>query len=154
MRQERVIVQVTDDLTGEILPEGTGTTIVFGWEGRWLQIDLANPVAQTLTELLQPYVAAAREYREGEADPASPSSRSRAPRNYADEQRRRERNKKIREWALRSGFSAITNSGKIPAEVLEAWERAVAANGGVDPEPPIPERPSWEIAPRVTEPSE
>lgn len=136
MRKTRVIEEVTDDLTGEVLMEGEGETIVFGWKGQWLEIDLTRSIALTFRELVEPYAQAARPHEPGQQIdvPAAPSERSRSGRNHAQEQQARKRNQQIRAWAAWNGFT-LSERGRIGEDVIAAFERAVEENSGEIPQP-------------------
>lgn len=132
MRKTRVVEDVIDDLTGEHLMEGDGVTVVFGWDGEWLEIDLASQIARTFRELVQPYANAARLYTPN-PDVEPPILRQTERRNHHEEASRARRNKAIREWAPFNGFD-LPARGRIPDDVRLAWEQAVEANGGEWPE--------------------
>ena len=95
-------VRLVDDLTGDAADE----TIEFGLDGRNYEIDLSDGNAKKLRDVLADYVAAAR--RAGGA----------ARRPSVD----REQNQAIREWARNRGMK-VSDRGRIPAEVLEAYHQ-------------------------------
>ncbi|MEQ3551984.1 Lsr2 family protein [Pseudonocardia nematodicida] len=106
-------VRLVDDLTGDAADE----TIEFGLDGRNYEIDLTNDNAKKLRDVLTDYVAAARRAA-GPARRRGASSNSAARRPSVD----REQNQAIREWARKRGMK-VSDRGRIPAEVLEAYHQ-------------------------------
>ncbi|MBC3194816.1 Lsr2 family protein [Pseudonocardia sp. C8] len=106
-------VRLVDDLTGDAADE----TIEFGLDGRNYEIDLTNENAKKLRDVLADYVAAARRAT-GPARRRGGSSASAARRPSVD----REQNQAIREWARKRGMK-VSDRGRIPAEVLEAYHQ-------------------------------
>jgi Lsr2 len=106
-------VRLIDDLDGEAADE----TIEFGIDGKNYEIDLSNANASKLRDALASYVAAARR---------SGGRRSRSGGAGAGPARRpsidREQNQAIREWARKRGMK-VSDRGRIPAEVLEAYHK-------------------------------
>ena len=105
-------VRLVDDLSGDAADE----TIEFGLDGRNYEIDLSDDNAKKLRDVLADYVAAARRA----AAPARRrgASNSAARRPSVD----REQNQAIREWARKRGMK-VSDRGRIPAEVLEAYHQ-------------------------------
>jgi hypothetical protein len=108
---KQTTVTIIDDIDGSSGAE----PVEFAFEGRSYEIDLSPGNADRLREALAPYLAAAR--RTG--TPRRTSAAAPAPRNGTD----RERNQAIREWAGQNGFT-IAERGRIPANVIEAFDRA------------------------------
>ena len=107
-RVERV--QLVDDLDGAEAAE----TVEFGLDGRSYMIDLSSANAGRLREALAQYVASARRT-------AAAGGRRRpvtAPRPVVD----RMQNQAIRDWARKRGMK-VSERGRIPSEVLEAYHR-------------------------------
>ncbi|MBP2365337.1 histone-like nucleoid-structuring protein Lsr2 [Pseudonocardia parietis] len=107
-------VRLVDDLTGDAADE----TIEFGIDGRNYEIDLSNDNAKKLRDVLADYVAGARRAAGGPARRRGGSSNSAARRPSVD----REQNQAIREWARKRGMK-VSDRGRIPAEVLEAYHQ-------------------------------
>lgn len=109
-------VKLIDDLTGELADE----TVEFGLDGKNYEIDLSKENAEKLREALADFVAAARRAngssRSRRGGGSSSSSSARRP--TVD----REQNQAIREWARSRGMK-VSDRGRIPAEVLEAYHR-------------------------------
>ena len=108
-------VRLIDDLDGEAADE----TIEFGIDGKNYEIDLSKENAGKLRDALASFVAAARRSggrrRSGGGSGASGAA-SRRP--SID----REQNQAIRDWARKRGMK-VSDRGRIPAEVLEAYHK-------------------------------
>lgn len=106
-------VRLVDDLTGDSADE----TVEFGIDGKSYEIDLSAKNAGKLREALAAYVGAARKAttarRRGAAATAAPARRPSIDR---------EQNQAIREWARKRGMK-VSDRGRIPAEVLEAYHQ-------------------------------
>ena len=105
-------VRLIDDLDGEAADE----TIEFGIDGKNYEIDLSKANAGKLRDALASYVAAAR--RSGGRRSRSGAGAGPARRPSID----REQNQAIREWARKRGMK-VSDRGRIPAEVLEAYHK-------------------------------
>jgi hypothetical protein len=105
-------VRLIDDLDGEAADE----TIEFGIDGKNYEIDLSAANAGKLREALASFVAAAR--RSGGRRGRSGAATAPARRPSID----REQNQAIREWARKRGMK-VSDRGRIPAEVLEAYHK-------------------------------
>jgi hypothetical protein len=111
---QKVLVQLVDDLDGSTAEQ----TVEFALDGVQYQIDLSDKNAGALREALEPFVSAAR--RAG-GRKRSAAARGTAARGSAASDR--ERNQAIREWARKQGMN-VSERGRIPAEVVEAYDKA------------------------------
>jgi Lsr2 len=105
-------IRLIDDLDGEVADE----TVEFGVDGKNYEIDLSTANAKKLRDTLAEFVASARRAggrRRGGGAPAA------APRRPSID---REQNQAIREWARKRGMK-VSDRGRIPAEVLEAYHK-------------------------------
>lgn len=106
-------IRLIDDLDGKAADE----TVEFGIDGKTYEIDLSEANAGKLRDALAAYVAAARRASGG---------RRRSPAGSAPANRRqsvdREQNQAIRDWARKRGMK-VSDRGRIPAEVLEAYHQ-------------------------------
>ena len=114
-------VRLVDDLDGETADE----TVEFGIDGRNYEIDLSKENAVRLRDVLADFVSAARRAggrrRGGSAATSSASgSAGTAPKGRTAIDR--EQNQAIREWARKRGMK-VSDRGRIPAEVLEAYHK-------------------------------
>jgi hypothetical protein len=105
-------VRLIDDMDGEAADE----TIEFGIDGKNYEIDLSEENAGKLRDALAAYVAAAR--RSGGRRGRAGAGTGPARRPSID----REQNQAIREWARKQGMK-VSDRGRIPAEVLEAYHK-------------------------------
>lgn len=108
---------IVDDLTGD---EGARTRVL-RFDGVDYEIDLTDASFADLRTLLKPYLRAARSSRPG----AGPSSVSRPGRtaSKASKPRPDSDSAAIRAWARGTGV-AVTERGRVPASVREAWVAA------------------------------
>lgn len=106
-----------DDLTGDLLEEGTGETVAFSLDGTTYEIDLSEDNAQELRDALSRYTAAARKVAPaGRRSAASTNSRRASGGGRSD-------TAAIREWARTNGHE-VSERGRIPRTVLEAYDAA------------------------------
>ncbi|HEU5471504.1 MAG TPA: Lsr2 family protein [Actinophytocola sp.] len=117
---QKVIVELVDDL------DGTATdgisTVSFSIDGADYEIDLNESNAEHLRGTLEEFIAAARrtggraKRNSGSAGPSRPAAS-------------REQTRAIREWARQNGFD-LADRGRIPANVIEAFEEAQSTTKG------------------------
>ncbi len=112
-------VRLVDDIDGKEADE----TVEFGIDGKSYEIDLSTANAGKLREALAEFVAAAR--RMGgrgrrSAGAATSAAATAAPRRGSVD---REQNQAIREWARKHDYK-VSDRGRIPSEVLEAYHQA------------------------------
>lgn len=117
-------VQLVDDLDGGEADE----TVDFAVDGRRYEIDLTSANAHKLRSALFDYVTAGR--------PLAGSTRRlarRATASAADSSttsvERRQHNNAVRVWARSRGMS-ISDRGRIPGQVVEAYEQEAGRSGG------------------------
>ncbi len=115
----RIVHQLVDDVDGTVLEVGEGETVLFSLDGVAYEIDVSDENAAALRNAFATYIDAAR-----------PVSSSRGPRSAAASaaERKRRRNGQqdygpVREWAKSNGYK-VSERGRIPASVLEAFEAA------------------------------
>lgn len=111
---KKTIVQLFDDLDGSSSDDIS--TVEFGLEGVQYEIDLTAANAARLREELAEFVAAARRTG-GRIKRGAPAS------SGSGEGRSKEETKAIREWAKQNGHD-ISERGRIPAAVVDAYETA------------------------------
>jgi Lsr2 len=114
---QKMMVQLIDDLDGT-QSEDIGT-VTFGLDGVTYEIDLTEANAVNLRKSLAEFVTHARRtggrVKRGTASSASNGS---ATANHEQAQA-------VREWARRNGHE-VSNRGRIPASLIEAFEAAQA----------------------------
>lgn len=109
---QKVLVSMVDDLDG-----GEATqTVEFALDGVEYQIDLSNENADDLRDGLYRYVENARKVggRKRKGTPVATGE------SLAE---KRARNQAIREWARKNGFPNLADRGRVPDEVVEAYEK-------------------------------
>jgi hypothetical protein len=116
----KVQVILSDDLD-ENLP--ADETVSFSLDGTSYEIDLAEKNAKELRDAFSRYVSAARKVgrggRSAGGGAGSGTGRGRSTGGRMD----REQAGAIREWARKNGH-AVSDRGRIPASVVEAYEAA------------------------------
>ncbi|MBN9733861.1 MULTISPECIES: Lsr2 family protein [unclassified Pseudonocardia] len=128
-------VRLVDDISGDEADE----TVDFGLDGRRFRIDLTSAHARALREGLAPFLGAARSAGSardhGRTAPAATpggagaGSAGAAPGAEGSGAAVREHNRAVREWARENGFT-VSERGRIPSEVAEAYRRDEAAASG------------------------
>lgn len=113
---EKVTVQIVDDLDGSEAAE----TIVFGWDGRQLVIDLNTKNADKFRKAVEPYVKASRPNQAPQAA-AKAAGRSRSARKAAG----RADTSDIRAWARENGIS-VPDRGRLRPDVVASYDEAHA----------------------------
>jgi hypothetical protein len=109
----RIITQLTDDLDGTDLPEGTRPT-TFGLEGVNYSIDLSDANAEKLRAALAPYLEVATRV----GAPAAARRRTAASGPSATD-----RLQAIRGWAQSNGYT-VGDRGRIKQEIVDAYDAA------------------------------
>lgn len=116
---ERVIHQLTDDISGTDIAEGEGESIDFSVRGVSYRIDLSATNAAKFDKALKPYVDAAS--KQGGTRRRSATSNGRGRRKASTSST--EELAAIREWARTNGYE-VSDRGRIKAEVVEAYHAA------------------------------
>lgn len=112
---QKLIVESVDDIDGSQADEH----VLFGLDGVDFEIDLSERNAKVLREKLSPFVSGAR--RVGGRRKPRPKASSGI--TTETEQETRERNLLIRSWARKNGWE-VSDRGRLPADVVEAYEKA------------------------------
>jgi hypothetical protein len=107
---QRVVVQLTDDLSGADIPAGRGETVTFSLDGRSFEIDLTTKNATALRKALRPYIDAGR--------PTNGSSRRPVVRTRVAADTRT-----VKQWARANGYQ-VRDRGRIPNAVMAAFDAA------------------------------
>lgn len=110
---QRVVTTLISDLSGKELGD-EGQTVSFGFEGVEYEMDLSSKEAEQLSNTFSKYISSARRVG-GRRRPGTGVSRTVSPPGY---------NKKVREWANANGHK-VSSRGRIPQEVIDAYEQAV-----------------------------
>ncbi|HET8623862.1 MAG TPA: Lsr2 family protein [Gemmatimonadales bacterium] len=113
---QKVTVSLVDDMDGSTAAE----TVEFGLDGVSYEIDLSDGNAKKLRDALAGYVNSAR--RAGGRRRSAGGTPRRASGGGARPSVDREQNAAIRDWARKQGMK-ISDRGRIPAEVLDAYHK-------------------------------
>ncbi|WP_439592080.1 histone-like nucleoid-structuring protein Lsr2 [Microbacterium sp.] len=113
----RIVHQLVDDIDGTVLEVGEGETVLFSLDGVAYEIDLTDENAAALRSSLEPYLAAGRSISSSRA--VSSASGSAGKRRRPGQQDY----SAIRAWAKSNGYE-VSERGRVPASVLEAYEAA------------------------------
>jgi nucleoid-associated protein Lsr2 len=111
---KQVITSLIDDIDGKPASQ----TIEFGLDGVSYSIDLSDRNADKLRAVLHPYIDAGTRVGRVGAGPARRPGRPGLPTRTS-----RDQTAAIREWAAKAGHE-ISNRGRIPARIVEAYEVA------------------------------
>ena len=107
-------VSLVDDIDGSV----AWSTVGFSLDGKTYELDLSDKNVGKLRNALAPFVASAR--RTGGRARRSAGGPKMTQKPATD----RERTTAIREWAREQGHK-VADRGRIPASVIEAYEKAV-----------------------------
>jgi hypothetical protein len=119
---QRTIVTLVDDLTGEVAENIS--TVEFALDGRAYELDLTDENSAKLHDALSQYVNAARKIGGQRRSVTRPDRGTKSASRTTSYNR--ETLKSIREWAKKNSHN-VSDRGRLPAEVLQAWETAQAA---------------------------
>lgn len=115
---QKVVIQLVDDLDGTAAEDIT--TVSFSLDGVSYDIDLRPNNAAKLRNHLDDFISSARRTGGRAKRGTSPVGATPAAN--------REHTKAIRDWARQNGYE-MSDRGRIPATVIEAFEQAHASNG-------------------------
>ncbi|WP_306359796.1 Lsr2 family protein [Nocardia sp. CC227C] len=109
----KVIVEMVDDYDGQSKAE---ETVLFAVDGVAYEIDLSKLNAAKMRGMFEQWTPHAR--RVGRVPRGKAAGK---PRPAVD----REQTQAIRDWARKNGFE-VSSRGRVPSEVLEAYNKANA----------------------------
>jgi hypothetical protein len=124
---QKVLVQLVDDLDGSTPSDIE--TVSFALDGVNYEIDLGPQNASQLRDTLGQFVGSAR--RVGGRIKRGAASRTVVP-NGTGASNSREQTKAIRDWARSTGYE-LSDRGRIPADIVEAFEQAHAKSPNSGP---------------------
>ncbi|MGV9815798.1 histone-like nucleoid-structuring protein Lsr2 [Streptomyces cellulosae] len=110
---QKVEVKLIDDLDGS----EAGQTVLFSLDGKEYEIDLNDDHAAELRSALAPFVGAARK---------TSAARPKGVRRLGSDKPFRDR-AGVRAWARANGWPDLSDRGRVPAEILKAYDAAQAA---------------------------
>jgi len=137
---------LVDDLDGTTSKTSNVSTVEFGLDGKTFEIELSDANAAKLRVALEPFLKAARKTgtQRGHLRSHTGGKSSSAARPVSAD---REQNQAIRAWAIKRGMK-ISDRGRIPAEVLEAYHREAQAPAPAGPAP-APATPPKAVTDRI-----
>ena len=116
----KIVHQLVDDLDGSVLEVGDGETVLFSLDGIAYEIDLTDENAAQLRDSFARYIDAARRV----SGRASSSTGGRSTSGGRKQKRAGQRDyAPIRQWAADNGYT-LSERGRVPAEVLDAYDAA------------------------------
>jgi hypothetical protein len=113
---KKTLVQLTDDLDGNVIADGAGETLTFAVRGTSYEIDLSSKNVTAFEKAVAKYVDAARK--------TSPTPR-RAASKGAITAKSDFDPKAVRVWAEANGVE-VSPRGRIKGEVVDMWRSASA----------------------------
>ena len=120
---QKTIVTLVDDLTGEEAEKIS--TVEFALDGVTYELDLTDENSTKLHDALSQYAKAARKIGGRRRSGPRPGRAIKSTSHTTGYNR--ETLKSIREWAKRNGHN-VSDRGRLPADVLRAWETAQAGS--------------------------
>jgi hypothetical protein len=123
---KQVVEVLTDDLSGEVIPEGSGQTITLMVNDKSAQLDLSDEHARELEQVLAPYFAP----RETPIQGAAPNGNGRRVTQLPTQQTSANKSNlsEIRKWAKANGYK-VSERGRIPFAVMDAFTRTHMVTG-------------------------
>ncbi|WP_027507123.1 histone-like nucleoid-structuring protein Lsr2 [Rhodococcus sp. UNC23MFCrub1.1] len=119
---KQYVVELTDDIDGTAIADGTGESISFSVNGVDYSIDLKDKNATEFHRKLDYYIQHAERVGGRKRKTATPKP-SAAAESAPSTKRDPEQTRAIREWANANGYT-VNSRGRIPAEVVEAYDSA------------------------------
>ncbi|HEX2288792.1 MAG TPA: Lsr2 family protein [Pseudonocardiaceae bacterium] len=119
---QKTTVTLVDDLTGE--EAENISTVEFALDGVTYELDLTEENSTKLHDALSEYAKAGRKIGGRRPSGRRPSRAIKGTGQAAGYNR--ETLKSIREWAKKNGYN-VSDRGRLPAGVLQAWQTAQAA---------------------------
>lgn len=113
---QKVSVALVDDVDGS----EAESTVEFGLDGVQYAIDLSGDNAAELRDVLASYLENARRTGGRKRRSAQAKAKAAGPSGHTGD---RKRNQAIREWARGQGLE-VSERGRIPAEIVEAYDNA------------------------------
>ena len=109
-------IMLEDDLSGRLLEEGAGETVLFALDGTSYEIDLSTENAGAMRQSLSRYTDAARKVSAARRTSVTGSPRKSSGGGRSDLAA-------VREWAKENGHE-VSERGRVAGSVLEAYDAA------------------------------
>ena len=119
---KQYVIELTDDIDGTAIAEGTGESISFSVNGVDYSIDLEDKNATEFHRKRDYSIQHAERVGGRQRKPATPRP-SAVAESAPSTRRGPEQTRAIREWANANGYT-VNSRGRIPAEVVEAYDAA------------------------------
>lgn len=121
---KNVIVEVTDDVDGSVIPDGGGESIEFSVDGVDYAIDLKDKNAEKFRKTLGHYIDHAAKIggRKGGSHTATVRAAAAAAAKKSTK-RPAEQMRAVREWANANGYE-VSSRGRVPTAIIEAFDAA------------------------------
>lgn len=113
---QRTVIELIDDLTDELIPDGQGQTIAFAFRGVSYEIDLSDASVAAFDSAIAPYIERGRRIdgRKGRSRAAAAESAGQVD------------TKAVRAWAEASGIE-VSARGRLSADVVNRYRAAQAS---------------------------
>jgi hypothetical protein len=108
----KTFIQLTDDIDGTPIADGTGYTVTFAVDGIAYEIDLSDAHLAELHQALTPYTNAGR--RTGRKSNGTAGATKTDKAELA----------KIREWARQNGHE-VSDRGRVSGTIRDAYDAAI-----------------------------
>ena len=121
---KNLIVELTDDIDGSVIADGTGESIEFSVDGVDYAIDLKDKNAKEFRKVLGYYIEhAAKVGGRKRGGHTSAVRAAAAAASKKSSKRDPEQTRAIREWANSNGYE-VSARGRISAAIVEAFDAA------------------------------
>lgn len=120
---KNVIVELTDDINGNVIPDGTGESIEFSVDGVDYSIDLEDKNTEKFRKTLGYYIDHAAKIGGRKRSAHTSAVRAAAAAAKKPAKSDPEQTRAIREWANANGYE-VSNRGRVPAAIIEAFDAA------------------------------
>ncbi|MBY4210809.1 Lsr2 family protein [Rhodococcus fascians] len=109
----KTVVQLVDDVSGEIIKEGQGATVEFGIDGNVYSIDLSTKHATELHEQLEFWIQHAEKVSGGRSKRGVKATAKGGGKAGVEA-------RVIRQWAADNRLG-ISNRGRVPQELIDQY---------------------------------
>ncbi|KQU28401.1 MULTISPECIES: histone-like nucleoid-structuring protein Lsr2 [unclassified Rhodococcus (in: high G+C Gram-positive bacteria)] len=121
---KNLIVEMTDDIDGSVIADGTGESIEFSVDGVDYAIDLNDKNAEEFRKAFGYYIEHAAKVGGRKRGGHTSAVRAAAEATTKKSSKRDpEQTRAIREWANSNGYE-VSDRGRIPTAVVEAFDAA------------------------------
>jgi hypothetical protein len=124
------LVEITDDVTGDIIDESESDTVRFSLDGVAFKLETSKEQADGFRERFAKYIACAQLDEEAVATPARTRNTAPIRTRTAGPRRTGSGHSKpmVRAWAIGEGGYDLGDRGRIPQNIMEAYASAHGIN--------------------------